>query len=178
MPEDAVYVLEPEENRLLFGNCEKGMAPEGKIRLLRLRVSEGKSGNIKAGKIRECRAFPDLLVRQYESTSGGRDNETVEECFERLRRDLKQINRGVTASDYEELVRRTPFFSRLQHINCILRHTIVKIRHLPVRVKPFILPIADHPDALYYQQHVSGRKRTDRALFRAGRRMDSCPDYP
>lgn len=108
MPEDAVYVLEPEENRLLFGNCEKGMAPEGKIRLLRLRVSEGKSGNIKAGKIRECRAFPDLLVRQYESTSGGRDNETVEECFERLRRDLKQINRGVTASDYEELVRRTP----------------------------------------------------------------------
>lgn len=107
-PEDAVYVLEPGENRLIFGNCENGMAPDGRIRLLRLRVSEGKSGNIKAGKIRECQVFPELLVRQYESTAGGRDNETVEECFERLRRDLKQINRGVTASDYEELVRRTP----------------------------------------------------------------------
>ena len=41
-------------------------------------------------------------------TSGGRDNETVEECYERLRQDLRQINRGVTFSDYEKLVRQTP----------------------------------------------------------------------
>lgn len=108
MPEDAVYVLEPEENRLRFGSCENGMAPDGEIRLLRLKVSQGKSGNIKAGKIRECQAYPDLLVRQYESAKKGRDNETVEECFERLRRELKSINRGVTSSDYEELIRQTP----------------------------------------------------------------------
>lgn len=107
-PEDAVYVLEPSENRLLFGNCENGMAPEGNICLIRLKVSQGSAGNIKAGKIRECRAFPDLLVRQYGMTSGGRDNETVEECYGRLRRELRQIKRGVTSMDYEELVRKTP----------------------------------------------------------------------
>lgn len=107
-PEDAVYVLEPAENRLLFGNCENGMAPEGNICLIRLKVSQGRSGNIKAGKIHECDAFPELLVRQYEMTSGGRDNETVEECFERLRQELKRIRRGVTFSDYEQLVRQTP----------------------------------------------------------------------
>lgn len=107
-PEDAVYVLEPEEKRLLFGNCENGMAPEGRICLLRLKVSQGRAGNIKAGKIHECHAFPELLVKQYGMTSGGRDNETVEECYERLRQELKQIRRGVTSSDYEKLVRQTP----------------------------------------------------------------------
>lgn len=107
-PEDAVYVLELAEHRLLFGNCEHGMAPDGDIRLLRLKVSSGKSGNIKAGKIRECREFPQLLVRQYEMTCGGRDDETIEECYKRLRRELKQVHRGVTGSDYEELVKQTP----------------------------------------------------------------------
>lgn len=107
-PEDAVYVLEAAEKRLVFGNCEHGMAPDGNIYLIRLKVSQGKSGNIKAGKIHECQAFPELLVRQYEMTNGGRDNETVEECYERLRRELKQVMRGVTSLDYEQLVRQTP----------------------------------------------------------------------
>lgn len=107
-PEDAVYVLELSEHRLLFGNGEHGMAPDGDIRLLRLKTSSGKSGNIKAGKIRECRDFPQFLVKQYEMTGGGRDDETIEECYGRLRQELKQIHRGVTGSDYEELVKQTP----------------------------------------------------------------------
>lgn len=107
-PEDAVYVLDPVEHRLLFGNSENGMAPEGNIYLMRLKVSQGKLGNIKAGKIQECDAFPELLVKQYGMTADGRDNETVEECYERLRQELRQIRRGVTSSDYEKLVRQTP----------------------------------------------------------------------
>ncbi len=107
-PEDAVYVLDMARNRLIFGNCENGMAPDGDILLLRLRESGGKSGNIKAGKIRECEPYPALSVRQYEMTYGGRDNETIEECYERFRQELKKINRGVTYSDYEKLVKQTP----------------------------------------------------------------------
>ncbi len=106
--EDEVYVLDLAANKLLFGNCENGAAPDGEIRLLRLKVSNGKSGNIKAGKISECQAFPDLLVKQYEKTSGGRDNETTEECFKRLRRELRQVHRGVTYADYENLVKQAP----------------------------------------------------------------------
>ncbi len=107
-PEDMVYVLDLAENRLLFGNCENGMAPDGEILLLRLRVCDGQSGNIKAGRIRECGDCPELLVRQYRPTCGGRDNETVEDCYERIRQKLRNINRGVTYADYEQLVRQTP----------------------------------------------------------------------
>ncbi len=107
-PEDRVYVLDLEENRLLFGNCENGMAPDGEIRLLRLRVCEGQSGNIKAGRIRECGGYKELLVRQYRQTYGGRDNETVEACYERVRQKFRNVSRGVTYADYEQLVRQTP----------------------------------------------------------------------
>lgn len=107
-PMDAVYALELAGDRLLFGNCENGMAPDGAIRLLRLRTSNGQSGNIKAGKIRESQENPRLLVKQNGITHGGRDNETVESCYERLCRELKKVHRGVTHSDYEELVKQTP----------------------------------------------------------------------
>lgn len=107
-PEDLVYVLDVSGNRILFGNCENGMAPDGEIRLLRLRVCGGQSGNIKAGRIRECEGYPELLIRQYRETSGGRDNETIEACYGRIRRDLRKISRGVTYEDYEQLVRQTP----------------------------------------------------------------------
>lgn len=107
-PMDAVYALEPAGDRLLFGNCENGLAPDGAIRLLRVRVSSGKSGNIKAGKIRESQENPRLLVKQNGSAYGGRDNETLEACYERLCRELKKVHRGVTYSDYEALVKQTP----------------------------------------------------------------------
>lgn len=107
-PEEPAYILDLEEQKIFFGDCENGMAPDGEIRMLRLRTSFGKSGNIKAGKIRECESHPGLLVKQYKNTEGGRDNETLEQCFGRFRRELKKINRGVTYSDYEELVKHTP----------------------------------------------------------------------
>ncbi len=107
-PEEPAYILNLEEQKLFFGNCENGMAPEGEIRVVRLRTSLGKSGNIKAGKIRECESFPGLLVKQYKNTGDGRDDETLDQCFSRFRREWKKINRGVTYSDYEELVRKTP----------------------------------------------------------------------
>lgn len=107
-PMDAVYTLELAEDRLLFGDCENGMAPDGEIRLLRLRISSGKSGNIKAGKICESQENPLLLVKQNGITYGGRDNETVESCYERLCRELKKVHRGVTYDDYEALVKQTP----------------------------------------------------------------------
>lgn len=107
-PEDPVFLFNPEEQKLFFGNCENGMAPDGEIRVVRLRTSFGKSGNIKADKIRECESFPGLLVKQYKITEGGRDDETPDQCFARFRQELKKINRGVTYSDYEELVKKTP----------------------------------------------------------------------
>lgn len=107
-PEDAVYILDVSGQKILFGNCENGMAPDGDIKVIRLRTSLGKSGNIKANKIRTCEAYPELLVKQYKMTEGGRDDETQEQCFERSRREFRKISRGVTYSDYEELAKKTP----------------------------------------------------------------------
>lgn len=105
---DEVYVLDLDGQRVLFGNCENGVAPDGEIRLLRVRVSAGSAGNIKAGTIAECESSSDLLVRQYEKTCGGSDRETVEECYQRLCGERKQVSRGVTSEDYETLVKQAP----------------------------------------------------------------------
>lgn len=108
LPEDRHYILYPDKEKICFGDCERGMAPEGEIRIIRLKISAGKSGNIKADKIRECEVSPDLIVKQFKQTEGGRDEETLEQCFERFRTEIKGASRGVTYADYEELVRKTP----------------------------------------------------------------------
>lgn len=107
-PEDRAYILDVPGQRLLFGDCERGLAPDGEIRIVRFKQSLGKSGNIKADRIRKCEACPELSVKQYQRAYGGQDEETLEECFDRLRRELKEINRGVTYRDYEELAKKTP----------------------------------------------------------------------
>ncbi len=107
-PEDMVYILDVEKRKLLFGNCERGMAPNGEIRMIRLKLSLGSDGNIKADKIRKCEAFPELIVKQYKETQNGQDEETISECFQRFRRELKEIHRGVTYCDYENLIKKAP----------------------------------------------------------------------
>ncbi|MBQ3104415.1 MAG: hypothetical protein IJC59_00975, partial [Lachnospiraceae bacterium] len=107
-PEDEVFVLDPDRQKLFFGNGERGLAPDGEIRIIRLRTSQGLAGNIKADKIRECVVYPDLGVKQYKKTDGGRNSESLSQCFERFRREAKDITRGVTYQDYEELARKTP----------------------------------------------------------------------
>lgn len=108
MPESRVYVLDPAEPVIRFGDCERGQAPDGEIRVIRLRSSLGILGNIKSGKIRTCETEPRLAVKQYRATAGGRDNEELSRCFERVRGELKAVCRGVTYADYETLAREAP----------------------------------------------------------------------
>ena len=107
-PEDAVYILDTEREKLLFGDCERGLAPSGEIKMIRLRQSLGSAGNIKAGQIRECGPHPELLVRQSRAFCGGRDEEELSQCFERFCREFKEIRRGITYGDYEALARKAP----------------------------------------------------------------------
>lgn len=107
-PKDRAYILDVPGQCVMFGDCERGLAPDGEIRIIRLKLSRGKSGNIKAGKIRACEAFPEMPVMQYKRVSGGEDEEDLEQCFERFRNELAGTNRGVTYSDYEKLAKSTP----------------------------------------------------------------------
>lgn len=106
--ENPGYILDVENERLMFGDCERGLAPNGEIRIVCMKTSLGNAGNIKADKIRQCEPYPGLLVRQYQETAGGRNEESVFECFERFHRSWREVHRGVTYSDYEELVKKTP----------------------------------------------------------------------
>ncbi len=107
-PEDRIYILDVPDQRILFGDCERGLAPDGEIRIVRLKLSRGKAGNIKAGGIQKCGSHLEMSVKQYRGASGGRDEEALDECFNRFRKELANISRGVTYADYEQLAKNTP----------------------------------------------------------------------
>lgn len=109
-PEDFHYCLDSRSGQVIFGDCEHGMAPEGLIQIVSCSRTQGQSGNVKAEKI--TRLFPEdgreLTVSNPWDASDGRDEETMEEAFSRIRKQLSQEGPMVTAADYEREVRQTP----------------------------------------------------------------------
>ncbi len=116
-PEDRHYILEEQTGVVRFGDCIRGMAPEGAILIAGQAVSLGAGGNVKAGSIRklhpedaatlELRA-EEILVNNPDNAFGGRAPESYEDCFRRCRLELRRTQRAVTYGDYELLVRQTP----------------------------------------------------------------------
>ena len=91
-PEDFHYCLDSRSGQVIFGDCEHGMAPEGLIQIVSCSRTQGQSGNVKAEKI--TRLFPEdgreLTVSNPWDASDGRDEETMEEAFSRIRKQLSQ----------------------------------------------------------------------------------------
>lgn len=109
IPESLYYIFEEETGRLRFGDCERGQAPEGEIRIIACVSTEGVDGNAKAGQIREFEneEIPAAAVN-HSDARGGRDTESLTDSFLRVRRNLRRVERAVTDEDYETLVRDTP----------------------------------------------------------------------
>ena len=109
-PEDRHYCLDGVTGRILFGNGIHGMAPEGQVLLVSYSRILGSGGNIKATRIQSLQNQDgeEMKVTNPWDAWGGQDEETVEEAFIRVRRELMQPKNAVTAQDYEELVRTTP----------------------------------------------------------------------
>ncbi len=108
-PEDRCYVYDEEHETLHFGNCIKGMAPEGRIFLISGYTSLGSEGNVKAGTIGggTC-AYGQGRATNREDAYGGRDQENIRQCWERVHRKIKKVYRAVSYEDYEQLVMETP----------------------------------------------------------------------
>lgn len=108
-PEDRHFVFDEEQGCLYFGDCERGLAPKGELKIIRFISSRGLKGNIKEQQLKffEDGTIP-AKVTNYENTSSGADKETIEECFWRFMRESTQTQRAVTMEDYEALVRQTP----------------------------------------------------------------------
>lgn len=118
-PWDRHYTYDERTGMLCFGDCDRGMAPEGRILLAAGHTSLGQGGNVKAGTISRYEGPLKLEgVLNQEDAHGGADCETEEDCLRRLHRRLKTVERAVTYEDYETLVKRTPGL-RIENVKAI-----------------------------------------------------------
>ena len=108
-PEDRHYCLDEEKGMLVFGDCEQGLAPEGRIRVIRCSRSLGREGNVRKGQIRLFEnAQISAVPFNRKDAAGGEEKESIESCFARFRREFRRVDRAVTDQDYEKLVYETP----------------------------------------------------------------------
>ncbi len=112
-PGDYHYTLDPINGRLTFGDGIQGrVPPKGENNMtVSYHCGGGARGNVEAHSI--CRVlderFRDLVrVDNEESARGGEGPGTLEEAVARAKRELKEITRAVTSSDYEHLALNTP----------------------------------------------------------------------
>lgn len=112
-PLDLDFCYEEETGRIFFGDCEHGMAPEGKILLAAACESIGRHGNVREGSIRGIERCIDGKKTQVSASNenpaaGGSDTETGTECRARLLENLRTVGRAVTYKDFETLALATP----------------------------------------------------------------------
>ncbi len=124
-PEHRHYILDENSGVITFGNCEQGLAPEGKLVIIRCAVCQGSEGNVKEGKITDfARPQIQASVTNDLVAQGGKDGESIDEAFLPMRREMRRMERAVTYEDYEKLVGATP---GLMICNC----RIIPVSRLP-----------------------------------------------
>jgi hypothetical protein len=107
-PEDRHYIVEKNQGAVSFGNGKNGRIPpsrEGDSIRIEYRTGGGKIGNLPMGQINKSILSLGFInnIGNPEITSGGCDQETVQEALRRSAAALKHGYRGVTARDYEAL---------------------------------------------------------------------------
>lgn len=105
-PEDFVYVLNSDEGTIEFGDCIRGMAPEGKIFIIGYSITEASDGNVTKGKICRMAEFDsaEISISNSRSSKGGKDEETLENCCIRAHKLLETTDTLVTGRDCEEFI--------------------------------------------------------------------------
>lgn len=109
-PEDRHYIFNSAAGVIEFGDCIRGMAPEGAIIIIGYVQTLGASGNVKKNTINSIglEDIPDIEITNKANAYGGKDEETLEDCFNKVRKMLKNPRSAVTYDDYENYVMKTP----------------------------------------------------------------------
>ncbi len=107
-PDDRHYQVDRNEGRIFFGNGINGrIPPAGDADRIRAayRTGGGKAGNLAEGLINKSNLSIGFVseIANPENTSGGCDQETLQEALDRSAAALRHGSRGVTARDYESL---------------------------------------------------------------------------
>ena len=105
-PEDLVYVLDSQKGKVIFGDCIRGAAPEGRIFIIGCALTRGAEGNVSVGKINSTSDLNDdeIIIFNRRRTVGGIDEETIEECCERAHNLLRNTETIVTERDCERYI--------------------------------------------------------------------------
>lgn len=109
-PEDKHYVLDSREGIVRFGNSIHGLAPCGEIRIISYVRTLGSNGKVKTNKINRLAEELGVtaVLTNTKNSWGGRREETFEESFIRIQKELKHPLTAVTYEDYENVIRKTP----------------------------------------------------------------------
>ncbi len=102
--DDRIFVLDPTEGTLTFGNGIRGrMLPVGSANVVvdLYRVVPGAKGNVAAGDINVVEGFADAVkAENLLPATGGRDAETIDEIIRRAPSLLTSRDRAVTQTDF------------------------------------------------------------------------------
>ncbi|PWS37598.1 putative baseplate assembly protein [Falsiroseomonas bella] len=110
-PDDPVYLLDPVEGTITFGDGLHGRMPlPGEaIRCLGYRAGGGARGNVPAMAVSRVKnARVGLRCENSLPAEGGQDAETIPEATARIPRTLRTHDRAVAAEDFVEIALETP----------------------------------------------------------------------
>lgn len=104
--DDFVYVLDTSKGVIHFGDCIRGMAPEGRIFMIACSETLGADGNVSVGKIDRMDAMDDESIRIANSrrSDGGMNEETFDHCCVRAHLLLQSTETLVTDEDCERFI--------------------------------------------------------------------------
>ncbi len=110
-PEDLVFHPDEKTGTLLFGDCDHGAAPEGRLLIAAAKTSLGAMGNVRAGSIRRAEPLSYLsgklpIITNAREAAGGEDMEEMRTCKSRFLQE--EPDRAVTYGDYETLLMQAP----------------------------------------------------------------------
>lgn len=103
------YFLDVENQKITFGDGINGKIPSGEILITSCSKTFSNDGNVKKYKINNMLwGNRNEKVINYEHAEGGKKALTIEQLFNKTRKNLKKITRAVTDEDYEYIVKSTP----------------------------------------------------------------------
>jgi hypothetical protein len=110
-PEDEVYVLDPLEAIVTFGDGVHGAeVPQGfrNVRAVRYRVGGGKAGSVEAEAISTLLSSAPFITKVTNPwpATGGADRESQQQTIRRGPQEIRTRSRAVTVADYALLARR------------------------------------------------------------------------
>lgn len=93
---------------IYFGDGERGMPPEGEICIVSCCVSMGYDGNIKKNAMEYYNSESGISAVNITAAANGRNEETCDECFRRIRKKLSSSYILASLEDYEAYIRGLP----------------------------------------------------------------------